>query len=299
MVVFVFRPSPQVPEPSIYAVRRCFQASVENIYLQQEQVESNNVDVTWIFAQQLFMAINTVLWALSYSELRLEHSREKVSRDLEIALDTIYKASMKWPGVESALSLYTVLVEYCLKTYDGDAELSYGAASPLNKEFTTSPQSVDTYPIISTPSTVHSSLAHTGPTSAPCAVGVNPDSDTGQSMHGSTGDLKSIAQVIDYGLTPPSMAAPSPQFSNASYDASSFFNPLPSPQSNLLQGFMQDNSYLLATSAGPYMPYHAFSQPEPMEGLNVEEQFKLMQHLEQYGLGTPPSLTSPRNNIVA
>lgn len=46
--------------------------------MHREQMITGSVDVTWIFTQSLFMAFNTVLWSLSYPEIRREHPIEEV-----------------------------------------------------------------------------------------------------------------------------------------------------------------------------------------------------------------------------
>ena len=80
MIVFLYRPSPQVPRPSLEAAQKCFDACEFNIYMQREQITKKNVDLTWIFTQSIFMAINTMLWSLSYVEVRHKHKREAVER---------------------------------------------------------------------------------------------------------------------------------------------------------------------------------------------------------------------------
>ena len=118
MVVFLFRPSPQVPEPSTRAAEECFEASRFNIYAQKRQIESKSIDITWMFGQALFMAINTILWTLSYPSIRKAHPKAEVEQHLQAALEAIYIVSRKWPGVESALDLYMTLADTCLKAYE-------------------------------------------------------------------------------------------------------------------------------------------------------------------------------------
>ncbi|KAF2672192.1 hypothetical protein BT63DRAFT_191025 [Microthyrium microscopicum] len=130
MLVHMFRPSPQCPTPAIEAARRCFPACTSNIYMHRDQIEHGNVDMTWIFTQAMFMTINTILWSLSFEEIRQEHAREDVQRDLNVALDCIKKASERWPGVESALELYKTLIIACMRIYDQTGNVEISAASP-------------------------------------------------------------------------------------------------------------------------------------------------------------------------
>jgi len=130
MIVFLFRPSPQVPRPSMRAAQQCFASSKYNIYMQHKQIETKSVEMTWIFIQSIFMAINTVLWTLSYYEIRQEHSREEVEKDLKIAMDSIRKAIERWPGVASAYQLYQNLINACLKIYEKDGDIPIAVGSP-------------------------------------------------------------------------------------------------------------------------------------------------------------------------
>ena len=118
IVVLLYRPSPQIPCPSLRAAKLAFDASKFNIEIQRSQLASNSVDLTWIFTQSLFMALNTLLWSLSYPDIRRMHPKSEVMKYIEMAQEAIYLSSMRWPGVESALDLYDTLVLACLKVYD-------------------------------------------------------------------------------------------------------------------------------------------------------------------------------------
>ena len=131
MTIFLHRPSPQIPEPSSGAARNCIDAALSSIRLQREQMANQSVDITWIFTQMLFMHLNTVLWALSYPDIRQIKSKEEIQEYVQMAQDGIRLASERWPGVESALELYENLVDSCLKAYDGNK--SYVIRSPSNK----------------------------------------------------------------------------------------------------------------------------------------------------------------------
>ena len=111
------------------------------------------------------MCINTMLWTLSYSEVRRCHGREEVESHLNVAMDSIRLASERWPGVASAMELYYNLTGACMKTYDKDDDVPITAASPsdtasvvsssmvdgVNRSRTTSPATSST-PSVRTPS---------------------------------------------------------------------------------------------------------------------------------------------------
>lgn len=88
--------------------------------MQKRQAETNLIDITWIFTQAIFMALNTVLWCLSYPSIRQQHPLEEVQLHIQDALTAIELCADRWPGVRSAQQLYENLVLGCLKAYDAD-----------------------------------------------------------------------------------------------------------------------------------------------------------------------------------
>jgi len=130
MIVMLYRPSPQVPRPSLEAALKCFDACKYNIYAQREQLISKSAELSWVFAQAIFMAINTMLWSLSYSEVRKRHSKAAVERHLDVAMECIQLASERWPGVLSAVQLYQNLIAAIVKVYEKDSDVPLSAVSP-------------------------------------------------------------------------------------------------------------------------------------------------------------------------
>ncbi|KAK3634490.1 hypothetical protein LTR56_015218 [Elasticomyces elasticus] len=164
MVVFMYRPSPQVPRPSLDAALKCYDACEYNIYVQREQITKRNVDLTWIFTQAIFMTINTTLWSLSYVEVRRKHSRADVEKHLDIAMEAIQLAVDRWPGVASAVQLYHNLIDAVLKIYEKDGDIPISAATPsdvasppqtfpdqFNRSQTTSPATVSSASVVTPP----------------------------------------------------------------------------------------------------------------------------------------------------
>lgn len=159
MLVFLFRPSPQIPEPSPSAAEKAYKASIFNVAMQREQIATGSVDLTWIFTQSLFMALNTILWSLSYPDIRREHPIDEVRGHLDVALEAITLAAQRWPGVESALLLYRSLVAACLKAYN--TEESYVVHSPSNPSNNATPgssQDMTSPPAMSSPSSTTTSF---------------------------------------------------------------------------------------------------------------------------------------------
>ena len=130
MVVFLFRPSPQVPRPTAGAALKCYEACEYNIYMQREQIRKRNVDLTWVFTQSIFMAINTILWSLSYVEVRRKYPKAHVQQRLDVAMDAIRLAAERWPGVASAVQLYQNLITATMRIYEKDGDVPISAATP-------------------------------------------------------------------------------------------------------------------------------------------------------------------------
>jgi hypothetical protein len=85
--------------------------------VQQNQIDNPSVDITWVFLQSLFMAVNTILWSISYPEVRQLHAKVEVEEIVEIAISLINKCRDRWPGSAAAAQLYSKLAKACLKSY--------------------------------------------------------------------------------------------------------------------------------------------------------------------------------------
>lgn len=163
MIVMLFRPSPQVPRPSLAAAEKCFEASRYNIYVQREQITMGNVDMTWIFTQSIFMAINTILWSLSYAEVRKKHPRELVEKHVATAMDAINLCSARWPGVTSAIRLYEDLIQAILKIYDKDGDIQLSEMTPSDTASPQAPSEMTNRSRTTSPATLSASSVATPP----------------------------------------------------------------------------------------------------------------------------------------
>jgi len=143
MIVTLLRPSPQVPKPSVRSAIMCYDAASTNIKDLSKQMETSMVDITWIFVLTLFQAVNTILWSISYPEVRALHGKEELEENIEIALDIILKCRERWPGTGAASQLYSKLAKACLKSYDAKDSLhapsSLSATSPASLTDANSP----------------------------------------------------------------------------------------------------------------------------------------------------------------
>ncbi|KAF2156114.1 hypothetical protein K461DRAFT_265548 [Myriangium duriaei CBS 260.36] len=141
IIAFLYRPCPQIPRPSLNGAIKCFDAAKFNIYMMREQINRKNVDLTWIFTQALFMAINTMLWSLSYEEVRKQNPKPEVEKHLATSMEAVILASDRWPGVASAHALYVHIIDAILKIYDKDGDVRISTGSPSD---TTSPGATST-----------------------------------------------------------------------------------------------------------------------------------------------------------
>ena len=291
MVIFLHRPSPQIPEPSLRSAHQLFDAAVSNIGVQQKQIVAEPV-VTWIWTQSLFLALNTTLFCLSYPEVRSKHSRQEVQAHVCAARSAIILASQRWPGVESALELYDDLIAACLRAYDENKGSMQSAKSP-SVEHSPVPSLRD----VSTPRSLldplDSSLASTArqeglaPRSSPGTQYIDPeksqrhkrspDSDLESSSANSAPSIESL----EYGSFP--------RRQNGQFDLASLHASFPP----FLSSAMQPDMILypdFVSSTGPigyqYSQYmHTPYLPQkPLVALSEQQQIELMQDLETVGL---------------
>ena len=248
MIVFLYRPSPQVPRPSLDAALKCFDACEYNIYMQREQIAKKNVDLTWIFTQSIFMAINTMLWSLSYEEVRRKYKREAVERHLDVAMEAIQLASERWPGVASAVQLYQNLISAILKIYEKDGDVPISAATPseaasppahfpdgFNRSRTTSPVTVASSSVATPPGSAPFGYIHQQsrrsveqPPPVPYSSDYNPSLSTPPTTR-RTPSAGSAYQISNAGSSQPmqSMEADPMGQQGQYFDPYTRFNPLP------------------------------------------------------------------------
>lgn len=116
----MYRPSPQISKPSPRAAQICFESSKFIIDLSRKQVQSNSVDITWIFLLVLNMSLNTLLWTTSYGEVRQIHGREEVEDLVEGSVFVLDRCAERWPGTEASSQLYSIFSKACLQSYEAN-----------------------------------------------------------------------------------------------------------------------------------------------------------------------------------
>ena len=140
----MYRPSPQIPKPSPKAANICFESSTHIINLSHQQMQKGGVDITWVFLLTLNMSINTILWAISYPEVRRGHPREEVEELVHKSLDALDRCAERWPGTSATSQLYAIFSKACLQSYDaknndGPASAGSGISLPEIVETQASP----------------------------------------------------------------------------------------------------------------------------------------------------------------
>ncbi|KAJ4165638.1 hypothetical protein LMH87_007262 [Akanthomyces muscarius] len=131
--LFLYRPSPQVPKPSAGAAQICFDSAAFVLSLYKKQIDTSAADVTWMFLLNLSTALNTLLWSISYPDVRQAHGREEADKLINSGLDSLDSCSARWPGAAATAQLYTILSKACLQSYeDGQFNPLFSFASPSN-----------------------------------------------------------------------------------------------------------------------------------------------------------------------
>jgi hypothetical protein len=120
MQISMYRPSPQISKPSPRAAQICFDSSKFIIELSRKQIQSNSVDITWIFLLVLNMSLNTLLWTTSYAGVRQLHPREEVEDLVEGSLNVLDRCAERWPGTDNSSHLYAIFSKACLQSYETD-----------------------------------------------------------------------------------------------------------------------------------------------------------------------------------
>lgn len=294
MTIMLHRPSPQVPEPSVSAARKCFEAAVFNIQMQREQIASKSIDLTWIFTQALFMALNTMLWTLSYAKVREEHTKQEVEKYVSLAQDGIDLASQRWPGVEAAKSLYDNLIYACLRAYDSKSDSSVVGNSPSIKTSPASSQDL-TPPryysplsdMQSTPSSIYNlSVPRPSPGANVSYQGRQylQEHSPSPSDHGQSDSYMSDSAHL--GLLHNSQM--STNYQSHPFDPGSLYNSFPPGEPMIHHGSTDFPDYesLLGPIGEHYSQYlhTSYNTQQPLAALSEEQQVELMETLETAGL---------------
>lgn len=293
MRVFLFRPSPQVPNPSVRSAIICYDASAYNIKMQAKQMDAAVIDITWVFLLTLFMAVNTILWSISYPEVRALHRKEELEENIDTALDIIVKCRERWPGTAAASNLYSTLAKACLRSYDTTPPPSRSANSPSSLTDNNSP-SASEHSTATNGSLAHSQHAFSSPLFSnvfPAVPEQIPefDYDTPPPLLYAPFRSNSIFENPPSGQTDRRFSYFPPEFVQPS-TLPTVWHPMPLPNEPgaVPNTVIADSSYFMQPT--PYAftdqlyPDQSYDTNMRQGSLSQQQQVELMQSLETYGL---------------
>lgn len=290
MLAFLYRPSPQVPRPTLQAALKCFDACEYNIYVQREQIAHKNVDLTWIFTQAIFMAMNTMLWSLSYVEVRRKYSRQTVEGHMNVAMEAIQLASERWPGVASAVQLYQNLIAAILKIYEKDGDIPISAATPSDAAS----------PAVQTHDATHSSSVNSPATVASSSVATPPERNAAPFGYINQQSRRSVEQPppVPYqaSVTPPTGRTPpvAQQHMQAQPGADQYFNANNlNPHANTVPASNQFDINNQWNHLPNFMP--DFTWPHNPYGAPDQQQHQQQQQQNIYNQLPPQDYPAPQN----
>lgn len=159
MRIFLFHPTPQLPQPSLDATIRCYDSSVKGIYLQKKMYDEKTIEFTWVYLHQIYTATLTLIWTLYNEGIRETHHKEEAESNFEISLSLLTVLAERWPGTEAAADLFARLAQAALQNYATDQE-----KSPRSTHSSIPPHSAATSPSPQKESSLHShSHSHSSP----------------------------------------------------------------------------------------------------------------------------------------
>ncbi|KAI1504597.1 fungal-specific transcription factor domain-containing protein [Biscogniauxia marginata] len=132
MMVTLHRPSPQVPKPSVQSAIKCFDSAAYVVNISSKQMMAAAVDITWVFLLTLYMSLNTILWTVTYPDIRAQHSKDEVQELINISLDIIDQCVERWPGTAAASQLYSTFAKACLQSYESNETPVLSSSSSFN-----------------------------------------------------------------------------------------------------------------------------------------------------------------------
>jgi hypothetical protein len=120
----MYRPSPQIPQPSLEATIMCYNCAVENVRLEKSMYETGAVDLTWVFLHQVYTVTLTIIWAIYNPEIRRINPKQEVEGHIRCQIRLILALAEHWPGAEAAADLFARLAGAALRNYNTDLRKS-------------------------------------------------------------------------------------------------------------------------------------------------------------------------------
>lgn len=142
ILIFMYRPSPQIPQPSLEATIMCYNCAVENVRLEKAMFETGAVDLTWVFLHQVYTVTLTIIWAIYNPKIRKMNPKSEVEGHIRCQIRLILALAEYWPGAEAAADLFMRLAGAALRNYDTDlrkspaSQASASASPPVQPHYT-------------------------------------------------------------------------------------------------------------------------------------------------------------------
>ncbi|KAG5936227.1 hypothetical protein E4U53_000264 [Claviceps sorghi] len=139
--IVLYRPSPQVPQPSVKAASTCFESSKIVINSLQTQMDAGYFSITWLLLIMLSSSLNVLLWSTSYAEVRRVHPKPEVEELVKTALSCLDKCVDRWPGTGYTSQLFSAISRACLQSYESKPDSQQPVFSLASPSSATEPHS--------------------------------------------------------------------------------------------------------------------------------------------------------------
>ncbi|KAF8461867.1 fungal-specific transcription factor domain-containing protein [Kalaharituber pfeilii] len=212
LIIFLYRPSPQIPEPSLEATLICYNSAAKNVYLQKKMFDQRSVDITFVFIYQISMTITTLIWCCCSEEIRRVHKKETIKAHLDTSLSVLSGLAHKWPGTEAAVDVYQKLAKAALSSYDEDAKRKQ--RSPPISTRSTPPAQFENGQTLSRSSTNQSQK-----TASPPPTRVSPSATANTSPSQRQHQLQQLPQMLHH--SNPQTPSPTTSHTSISFSPSS------------------------------------------------------------------------------
>lgn len=228
MLIFLYRPSPQIPKPSLAAAILCYDCAIQNIKIQKKMFDQRTVDMTWVLVHQVYMTCIIMMWCLSYEEIRKIHPRDNVAEHIQTGLECLDLMIERWPGVSSAREIFWRLSMVALQCYEPTSQIATdkvtAASAPASVIAPSGAPQKNAIPTqisrhsasVSPPPNYSSSPPHTPPSRSPGSFHTTPASSRIGSVPTTASMIPSLDAQVNGSF---SNSAPIFQYLNQSFDS--------------------------------------------------------------------------------
>jgi hypothetical protein len=117
-VMLLYRPSPAIPEPSIPALKICYESALETIKIQSDLHRFANMVNSWLTAHAIFVSGITMLYALWTSpQIRRELNPQEFSKNAESCARLLAALGKTWSVALNAHAKFERLVQVTIETW--------------------------------------------------------------------------------------------------------------------------------------------------------------------------------------